>query len=840
MKKKVLYGVALALISSVSMGTLQSCKDDVSDLEQRITYDQAGLKQKIEALQNALEECQKNCKESLADHENRITKNSTDIANLQAQLATINGLIGNLVTTEELQKQIKLLSDRIAALENAGTTTPGSGLTEDQVKQLIAESISGINQTLIDLGDKIEGVDKIVKGLKEELEKYDLTQIEKNKAEIAGLKTRMETQEEAVRVMTIKMAELEATVEGHTEEIERVKAAIEEMKGQIDQVAQDINQVNQEINELWVQLNQTNENIGQIYAALNDKIAVVETNLLALTGRLDNLITNILVQATDSPVFGNFSLPLGVQSNLLFNWFGYNDKRQFEFPSANSMDNYYDAQPALTEEDLDNLNPVTFTIPRGPLGDVNLGKLFLTVNPAGHYFNSEGFSLETTKENKYPATLNVKKSDEELYFGYSRSFDKVEGNGFYEADVIVKKEQLGAAKIEIEDGLKAAAKDALKDPSRRTAVGLLKAVYSQLNGMLPQYGVRYDWSVNGQPYSVLSNYNLAAATAKPLSYSFLYGQGTSKRIRTFGHIDNLILKLKEEGKLHFKFDPISFKDINIELPPIDIKPEKVDPTTNMVTITIDPIHVTGEGVDAWTETKTVDVHLESVVNDLSKEINDAISSITSQIQGWSADANKNLSAQVQDALNPVADQINKMMDSINGQIDDMLGDLGNQFQPYFDRLNKLVDLYNKVANKINDVLADPNHYLQVAMFYNSGNGNVGILSNSFKSPTIFKNGNGYVALYASSYSGEIVAPAFKKYVAVTNIYNEKKEKVTTPAALAAINSNGKFLNEVMNGETIRFGVATSDLKKDYIYEIVYQGVDYSGRTSTQKFYIQVK
>ncbi len=43
MKKKVLYGAALALFASVSMGTLQSCKDDLADAIHQNDYDHKAL-----------------------------------------------------------------------------------------------------------------------------------------------------------------------------------------------------------------------------------------------------------------------------------------------------------------------------------------------------------------------------------------------------------------------------------------------------------------------------------------------------------------------------------------------------------------------------------------------------------------------------------------------------------------------------------------------------------------------------------------------------------------------------------------------------------------------------
>ena len=787
-------------------------------------------------------------KGSISDLDNKCTLLSDKLVELSTQFATQQAVVEAMQTKlDEVWNEVLSqsgLKDQLASLREKHEQDIVD--IKDKLADLSAEHLDLFNKIFGEGGLKSqvdENTDLIVQALgittalREEIFGQDgfsdqvWAWYNENKDAIAALDGKLSEE------MTMKLGELWVEIGNLGERIGANAAEIEVLKGKDVELEQSISDLDSKVVDFY---NENKTAISNVAAGLED----VKASVKVLTCRMDKLITGIIVQSVDSPVFGNLSLPIGVQSNILFNWFGFNGTEAFEFPTNGTDSNYRpvddNVDSYMAWKDWDLIGAPSAEIKKGFLGDVNIGKLFLTVNPAGNYFDKNGFTLETTSGKAYNVEFhNVRPSDRELYFGYSRAAERVEGNGFYEADIIIPEKEISAAKIEIEDGLKQTAKDLLKDPSKRTALNMLKAVYGQLNGMLPSYGVRYQWNVNGQDYSVVSNYNLAAATAKPLSYSFLWDKTISKRLREFGHIDNIILKLKEEGKLHFTFDEINFKDVNISLPPININPDLVNPETKMVTITIDPIHVTGDGVDAWTEPKTVDVPLESVVDDLAGEINEAISSITNQIKEWSDGVD--LTGQVKEALDPIAEQINKMMASINGQIDEMLGDLGNQFQPYFDKLNKLVDLYNRVAGKINNILAEPNHYLQVAMFYNAGNGNLGVLSNSFESPTPFKAAGGNaLGLYASSYTGELLAPAYKKYVAVSNIYDENKDKVTTKEALAAINGKGKFLNEVKDGDTIRFGISASSLKKNYTYEIIYQGVDYYGKTSTQKFYITVK
>ena len=913
MKKKVLYGAALALFASVSMGTLQSCKDDLSDLKHQTQYDNKVLTDQINALKTALEDCKSNCASEIASVKTSISNLEKQINDNKADADATKAL------AQKLEQDLKALSDKVALMyTNDQIDTKLSDL-ETLLKKYTDDQTGAVKTALETLiNEKVTEINTLIGTVKSELQteisnlRTDFTTQHNALAErVTALETENANQQAALEAAQNEINELwnqmnsqneliNQVYQSLTDELNELGAKYDELSKNLDQLTQDIygvgglqeqmlqlnNALRDELmaydEEIWLMIEQVREEASlywtatqasleelrnedeQIYMqmeelretlsqvlnvhaadieALENEIAELNTKYDNLLGRMNKLITGILLQATDNPVFGDFSLPIGVKNNMLFNWYGYNSSLIKNFPSSSNAYAYNDQ---AVDVNFAALGVNTEAIQQGFLGDVNLGRVYLTVNPIGHNFDNTKFTLETSAGKALPFGLKISKSEDELFFGYTRA-----NNGFYAADVIIDGDQnalnkgIAATKLTIDDQLKSAVKDVLNDRSKRNAVNLLKAVYNQMSDQLPAYAVRYDWTdEEGNPYAVLSNYDLAIASAKPLSYQFFYGQSVDHKLPSIGHIDNIILKLKEQGKLHFTFDPITFDDVKITLPPIEITTKEVTPGETKVIATIDPIDVVQDGtVIGTTERSEVEVDIEDIVNDLTKQINESISAITDDVEGWSADANEQITAQLQDALNPIADQINNMMDSINGQIDDMLGDLGNQFQPYFDKLNKLVDLYNKVAGKINNVLDNPNHYLQVAMFYNQADSNFGLISNKKSDPTVFTGSKGNVGLYASSYTAELVAPAFKKYVAVSNVYEKKNGKVVVAenAASEIAKANGsKLFNEVVDGNTIRYSLPVSNLKKGLIYEIVYQGLDFHGVTSTQKFYITVK
>ncbi len=182
-------------------------------------------------------------------------------------------------------------------------------------------------------------------------------------------------------------------------------------------------------------------------------------------------------------------------------------------------------------------------------------------------------------------------------------------------------------------------------------------------------------------------------------------------------------------------------------------------------------------------------------------------------------------------------QINDVVSDITLQFMCTFTDMGNDTDKYFDKLNRAAKLYDRFASKINNFLKNPNAYLQACAFYDC-NGSMGVVSGNLSDPTplVVKSGD-KLDLYLSTYTAELIAPAYKKYVAVCGVYDLKGNKVTK--VLGNLNKGPK-VNKVLSGSEIEVSFNIGGFEKGYIYEFVYQAIDYCGYTSTKKFYIQVK
>lgn len=857
MKKKVLYGVFMACFAFTAVGTLQSCKDELSDFEHQTNYNFAQMEGVISGLRTDLENCKTNCSAKMEELRGLINANTSNIELTNQRIDALNNELRNYATIKDVDKKLSDLEKSLKDYSDAGDRALSQKIGE--IDGELSELESNITSKLETLDGKIDALGNTLGGKIDQVA-YDLGvlqgRVDANTTSITNIKTELET--------------LKQTVEGIN--LDAILTRLSTLETNFTNLQTTVNNIGTQVAALQAQYNSLSGTVsslaGQI-STLTTQLNTLTSKFNDLTNRVQDMLTSILVQGVDSPIFGNFSLPIGIKSNIAFDWYGTFDNA-VKFPSASRTTAYDAIGIEGLDADFARVGAPSETYPAGYVMNGNLGNLYVTINPIGHNL-TEGktFSLETSAGKKYPVNLNVEESDQELVFGYSRSA----ANGFYSAEVTADAENaeaiINAVGVTIDENLKTSAKNLFNDFSKHNAYDLLKAVYNQLDGMLPAYALRADWTTTPQTegsapatYSVLSGYDLAVATAKPLSYKFFYGEGSDRRIPTHGHIDNIINDLKEDLsiKLNTSFDINTEFKVQFDGFDLDMNTE-VDVVKQGISITIPSIEVRGDnpatpGVQETdyligsTKETTVDVTVEqldglysAIETGFENAIANLSASLNTQINQQIKDnLIANIEKQVSDMLKDIKKQVNDMLANlevqINDQISNIIDELSGKAQPFFDKVNQMIDVYNKVAEKINSFLANPNHYLQVAVFY-KGNGTVGILSNVKSDPTQFANGGGdAISLYLSSYSGEIVCPAYKKFVAVTNCWNASG--VADNSQLRQINANGVNLNKILDGRTIKAALPASSLKSGYVYEILYQGLDYFGATSTQKFYITVK
>jgi hypothetical protein len=151
-----------------------------------------------------------------------------------------------------------------------------------------------------------------------------------------------------------------------------------------------------------------------------------------------------------------------------------------------------------------------------------------------------------------------------------------------------------------------------------------------------------------------------------------------------------------------------------------------------------------------------------------------------------------------------------------------------------------------VIDRVTSVISEPNSKLQPVLLFTQNTGKSAIVSASQAVPTTFKvSGSGVqgTTVIATSYTGELLAPAFKKYIAVVDVINGSKsaqggDADCLAAAKLANNAQANFATVLDGGQ--RGAVFTTDAKyAGYTYEIAYAALDYSGKMVTRRFFVKV-
>lgn len=815
----------------------------------------------------------KNLKEvldALKATQDEVTNAHGDYATIADRFVAIEGRLATLEKT--LENYATLVSD-VETLKNfMNEWQPKLGTIEQNAADALALAqknegdIAGLVQTISQLQTLVNNnkteLDNKISALEQKLQTVlddYVTSADLSDA-IAGLATQeaLETlaatlRQEAQENMAALELRLQQQINTCIARLNGIDTKIADIKSDITKLQSDLGQAQQDI------LKNTND-IKALTKSLD--------SVLVRVFNLENRISNIQLEGTENAVLGYLNTPFGIKSNALMNYMGTNDN-SFEISMPNYLEDgqEYNGELVITAADYAMLRECgiegAVSYAAGATlfseADGNLGKIYFTLNPANIDLNGKDFTVVNSQNQVIPVELkNLRPSNKVLTQGWSRAAaEATSPNGFYEADATVADGDIPAIRVTIDNGLKAAAKKVLAERSATSLLGLGNALYNQFSGIVPALGIRAAWQEsNGDAdapktieQSVYSPYGIAAATFKPLSYKFLYGKSFRQiPVPDITKLNNYKVDFSDKG-MTITFDPTQYTVPGFE-DPFDLKLGVQFTYLNDFTVLDvyapfydDNFNFQGYG---WI---TLAVDLNS---------RDLLESINQQLANEFANINEGLNAQLNTVINALAGQINDMMTNVltdletkvNSSIQDILNDLQGEVNGKIDYIvdrisnNGLYTQLQNIVNRFNNVLADPNHYLQPVLLYSVKGASYGMFSNTIALPTQFVGGSA-IMLTPTTYTGEIVTPAFKKFVAVTNVYKTTDHSVNAQAgdetckSLVKAANAQKYMNEVVSGErrTMPF---VFEGGQGYTYEIVYQALDYSGVTSTSKYYVAIK
>lgn len=818
MKKKIINVFLMALLAMVTVGTVVSCKDyeedNYSDLNGKFTNLSGQLQDQIDALEKFKGE-------------------------LEAELTELkNGY----------QEGDKVLGDRITIIEEV--------------------LIPGLDQKIIDLEKKHdEDITKLwtaVEGLKGEISAIsDLSStVSDNTKAIEELQNLIDKE---------KADEWSKAVEDAAEALERAKndsaklVLLGDNLEDYDKMRDALAGALRDANGNWMSLEEyikaqgflTSDDIKDFVtkAEFNDSLNVfraridevssklealtteINTKLGLLQNSLNKYVSSVLIQGTDNPVFGSFAFPANISSNVLAAYYG--DVKDLKFPT-NEPYNYVDAQNALSAKDLEmmgvaagnqfsyNGRVVSGMLPDGNVAAGNAGTLYVTVNPNTVDATGATAVLVNSQDSKSGVMLSpLAETDKVLNFGYTRAT----GNGFYEAKATVTPSVVDevSPRISYDDlkGLKDEIKDAvnaIRNKGNVDITGLVYSVYSISSNILDAQAVKFPWSDtdiygNTIERATYSQYSLAATAVHPLSFAF------AKDV----HYDEFPGINKVEDIIGDMFNKIEDAIPTIDVDDVNIHIEIEDFVFNPVELEEGSVMVNVDIVDEETGK-----HYKQNI-DLTTKVEEAVNEALGS-EGASED--------VTNYIKKVVDQLNSQVGQINDIIDQLrdINEIGNKLDEIED---KIYDYLSRGENLLLKFVNNANELLQPMMLAKTADSYV-VLSRSASAPTKFRAASmttDGLILRPTTYSAEVLAPAFKKFVGVANVYyNGKSAQGGDPECLAALkdaNSSSEGFCTVQEGDWNKAQFKVSSQYKGYVYEIVYTAADFSGKIVVKRFYIEL-
>ena len=816
MKKKIINVFLMALLAMVTVGTVVSCKDyeedNYSDLNGKFTNLSGQLQDQIDALEKFKGELE------------------TELTELK------NGY----------QEGDKVLGDRITIIEDV--LIPGLDKKIDELERKHDEDIddlwlaitgeNGINEAIADLSKTVSGNTKAIEDLQKLIDKDKADEWSKAVEDAAEALERAKND-------SAKLALLGDNLEDYDKMRDALAGALRDANGNWMSLEEYIKAqgflTSDDIKDFVTKaefndsLNVFRARIDEVSSKLEALTTEINTKLGLLQNSLNKYVSSVLIQGTDNPVFGSFAFPANISSNVLAAYYG--DVKDLKFPT-NEPYNYVDAQNALSAKDLEmmgvaagnqyyNGRVVSGMQADGTVAAGNAGTLYVTVNPNTVDATGATAILVNSQDSKSGVMLSpLAETDKVLNFGYTRAT----GNGFYEAKATVTPSVVDevSPRISYDDlkGLKDEIKDAvnaIRNKGNVDITGLVYSVYSISSKILDAQAVKFPWSDtdiygNTIERATYSQYSLAATAVHPLSFAFAkdvhYDEfpGINKVEDIIGDMFN---------KIEDAIPTIDVDDLNIHIEIEDFVFDPVELEDGSVVVNVDIVdEETGKHYK-----QTIDI-----TDKVEEAVNEALGSAAGDVSAYIKD---------------VVDQLNEQVAQINDIIDQLrdINEIGNKLDEVED---KIYDYLSKGENLLLKLVNNANELLQPMMLAKTADSYV-VLSRSASAPTKFRAASmttDGIILRPTTYSAEVLAPAFKKFVGVANVYKDGKSAqggdANCQAALKAANSSSEGFCTVQEGDwnKAQFKVS-SQYKKGYVYEIVYTAADYSGKIVVKRFYIEL-
>ena len=601
----------------------------------------------------------------------------------------------------------------------------------------------------------------------------------------------------------------------------------------------------------------------KLFNDIFDSIAELSARMDSLELVVDSLkdakeknISNIRINGTRNDVFGSFALPVNLRSNILMTY--YSDFPGAKFPT--NVSSGLKGSVNLTAQDWAVISSAKETLSSGRVVEEssdNAGKLYFTLNPNDVKIDDTyEFYLMTSDNKKTPGALsNIRKSTEKLTFGLSTGLfvngqvvedDINTDNGFYQADAKIEAADAYDLRPHLDldkEALKAVVSDVknFKDgvDLKGMASTLINTVLKSTDGILDANALYVSWEDVYGKHSVTSGYELAAFAVKPLSYNTFNSLSLPDIDIPKNPIQYLINRAAEKAKsetdkITLKFKKINIKNVSFVLPDVTFKAFDDDPDKPI------KIYIEASG-NGMTVKDTVIVPFETAYMSVRQPIIEALEDIEDII----GILNFNMDSVINEMRKDINKQANDLIKSIQGtvksSIKKAIGELATEVgnNKYVQKLESLASQMSSIYNRFSDGFGS--YFVQPVLLYLDDSGNLHPMSRSVTVPTLYTTNS--IDLIMTSLTNEIVTPAYKKFIAVTNYVDpttlkdyQNDNDADAKEVIDKINGKDE-IGVVLDGST---KTVTFNAPQKGIYELLLSTIDYDGYVYNRKFYVNVQ
>ena len=584
---------------------------------------------------------------------------------------------------------------------------------------------------------------------------------------------------------------------------------LDSVKEAVNVINEQINIHNQQITNLSLAVDSIN-NVLKIYENrinnMGDSVNTLWTRVDSIIGILDalvggNLITSVDIETTRNDVLGIINTPT-TKVNALAAYYGTNQTGIEEFPYAGIDFNVggYKFAEYLEDYELPDAGFTTFD-ESDYITDIygNAGQIYFTVNSTD-YDNFDiskltKIQIENSAGEVAPIQLNVRKSSARINWDFGRAFLEETGtdpkNGLHVADATITEENLDPSRFQIEkfinfEKLKSEIKKRMDDIRSVEGESSYQNDYTTDKAKFKNF-VR---EIASLAYGILKNDLTKSDLATNITYS----------------PQRLAFYVQKDGKMK-----------RIAQTPVELLTTAVKPLSYNTFWEYEK-----NKKDNW----VIETVLEKTISRIAKEINER----------WGDKGIHAKIVSINDSEESVTIQLNDKTETIIVSNDKYMKDLHDAIKvnggldAVNDKLAKLLKTYT-LGNAVNKAEGRINEYLTKASDYLTNLINKHLFTRAVAPIIIFETSTGVDRLcegmfvkkgimhaYLTSGTMELLAPAYRKYV--------------------ALEKNGMLLeSKVLPGNTLTHDF---DLSERGDYKIIISCVDYFGYVITKKYNVYVK